>query len=90
MHARVVVVVAALLSAPLYAQQPAPSFIKPYPGQKYYSDPIVRDFDEIWVPAAKVNRGGLQEGVRLRAQGVWREHRHGRWLARRAEAVGDQ
>lgn len=56
MHARVVVVVAALLSAPLYAQQPAPSFIKPYPGQKYYSDPIVRDFDEIWVPAAKVKQ----------------------------------
>jgi len=56
MPLRATVTCALLFSATLFASTAAPNFIKPYPGQKFYSDPVVRDFDEIWVPSGKVKQ----------------------------------
>jgi OmpA-OmpF porin, OOP family len=59
MHARLAAALTLLLPA-LAAAQDKPSFIQPYPGQKFYNDPIVRDFDEVVVLTAK---NKTQEGA---------------------------
>jgi len=45
---------AELLLSTLALSAAPPSFIKPYPGQQPYGDPVEHEFDEIYVPAAKV------------------------------------
>ena len=48
-----VIAVLAVSTAAFAAERTAPSFIKPYPGQNFYGDPISRDFNEVYVPVAK-------------------------------------
>ncbi len=52
---RTAVLLSALLPLVSFAGAAAPpSFIKPYPGQKPYNDPISHDFTEVYLPVDKV------------------------------------